>query len=345
MEKQHLTYFRVENFKKFDSLEVENIGQFNLIVGDNNVGKTCLLEALLFDRDEKKISYNLNQILKLRGLIRDEKDEKRLIELYEDRSNNIYRRRLAKDVERGILYYYKFLENDRKLKLKLSNIDSFNFSIFDEEVNDIIEISFKQVDELNNSGNLKNINIPFISFNLIFSEDIVEMYNSLKTKSDKQLLIQALQTIECGVIDIELRQDFEDLDFVFLISLDNKEEFVPINYFGDGFRRLFYIVLKILSLKGRRIMIDEIDSGVHYSKQKDFLKNIIEICKMLDIQLFATTHSEECIRKVVNASRELNLQNLVRLIKLKEMKDGQVKAITYPFKEYEYLVQSETEVR
>ncbi len=51
MRNNHLTYFKVENFKKFDSLEVNDIGQFNLIVGDNNVGKTCLLEALLVDND------------------------------------------------------------------------------------------------------------------------------------------------------------------------------------------------------------------------------------------------------------------------------------------------------
>ena len=49
METKHLSYFKVENFKRFDSLEVNDIGQFNLIVGDNNVGKTSLLEALLFD--------------------------------------------------------------------------------------------------------------------------------------------------------------------------------------------------------------------------------------------------------------------------------------------------------
>ena len=51
MENNHFSYFKIENFKKFDSLEVSDIGQFNLIVGDNNVGKTCLLEALLFDED------------------------------------------------------------------------------------------------------------------------------------------------------------------------------------------------------------------------------------------------------------------------------------------------------
>ena len=68
MENNHLTYFKVENFKKFDSLEVNDIGQFNLIVGDNNVGKTCLLEALLFDEDEKQLISNFWIGLTKRGL-------------------------------------------------------------------------------------------------------------------------------------------------------------------------------------------------------------------------------------------------------------------------------------
>ncbi len=33
MEKQYLTYFKIENFKRFDSFEMSNLGQFNLIVG------------------------------------------------------------------------------------------------------------------------------------------------------------------------------------------------------------------------------------------------------------------------------------------------------------------------
>ena len=64
----HLTYFKVENFKKFESLEVNDIGQFNLIVGDNNVGKTCLLEALLFDESPKQLLSNFYLSLTKRGL-------------------------------------------------------------------------------------------------------------------------------------------------------------------------------------------------------------------------------------------------------------------------------------
>src|SRR5438477_6534472 len=61
MEESHLSSFEVKGFKKFTELKVENIGQFNLIVGDNNVGKTTLLEALLIDR--LKFVDRLNQIM------------------------------------------------------------------------------------------------------------------------------------------------------------------------------------------------------------------------------------------------------------------------------------------
>ncbi len=63
MSKEHLTYFKVENFKRFDSLELTDIGQFNLIVGDNNVGKTSLLEALTCEfrrnRDHVQLPQNI----------------------------------------------------------------------------------------------------------------------------------------------------------------------------------------------------------------------------------------------------------------------------------------------
>ena len=47
IESEHIKTFRVKGFKKFQDITVQNIGQFNLLVGDNNIGKTSVLEALL----------------------------------------------------------------------------------------------------------------------------------------------------------------------------------------------------------------------------------------------------------------------------------------------------------
>jgi len=36
----------IKNFRLFKALKIEHLGRVNLIVGRNNSGKTCLLEAL-----------------------------------------------------------------------------------------------------------------------------------------------------------------------------------------------------------------------------------------------------------------------------------------------------------
>ena len=40
------TSFTIENFRLFEKLTVEPLARVNLIAGENNVGKTALLEAL-----------------------------------------------------------------------------------------------------------------------------------------------------------------------------------------------------------------------------------------------------------------------------------------------------------
>lgn len=339
MEKQHITYFKVENFKKFESLEVKNIGQFNLIVGDNNVGKTCLLEALLFDEDIKIFSYNLNHMLKIRGFINRE-ENKRMLELYENISANIYKKRLSRDINNPV--YYAFSYGEEKIKdITINDVGMYS-NLFEDILGK--EFSFSEINEINNMKRLEPINFPFIAFNSNYGEDIYDLYNSLRTRNDKANLLQVLKTIEPNIIDIELRQNFEDLDSVFLLELENKEEFIPLNYFGDGFRRTFYIALKILSLKEKRIMIDEIETGIHHSRQKNFFKNIIAICNILNVQFFATTHSEECIKSFYEAILEEDKSKELRLIGLEEEND-KIYATTYGFENIEAGLTSNIDMR
>lgn len=42
----HIKSIMIENFRAFKHLEIERLAQINLITGPNNIGKSCLLEAL-----------------------------------------------------------------------------------------------------------------------------------------------------------------------------------------------------------------------------------------------------------------------------------------------------------
>ena len=69
MNENHLTYFKIENFKRFDSFEMENLGQYNLLVGDNNVGKTSVLEGLCFDENLGNLVWSFINIFIKRKMI------------------------------------------------------------------------------------------------------------------------------------------------------------------------------------------------------------------------------------------------------------------------------------
>ena len=342
MENQHLTYFKVENFKKFDSLEVKDIGQFNLIVGDNNVGKTCFLESLLFDNNKVNLANNLIQVLVKRRLITLDESSKiysvnyKNYELLSSKYLPILKKRFKKDSKKENISFHINEKNVNHISDKENNWDWNYRDTFIPFISLISTFLDKDKSELN---------FPFVSFNSIFEEDIYQLYNNLKTKRDKENLINTIKVIDSNIIDVELRQNFDDLESVFLLSFKTKDEFVPLNYLGDGFKRIFYIILKVLSLKGKRIMIDEIETGIHHSRQKDFLKNIMLVCKELDVQLFATTHSEECINAFYEASIELEQEKNIRLISLEEGKNEKIYATTNHFENIKAELISNVEFR
>lgn len=180
MKNQHLTYFKVENFKKFDSLEVKDIGQFNLIVGDNNVGKTCFLEALLIDSDSK--ITNTNFIISLLN--------RKILSF-----NNIYKtsessfsffKHLAKKNDSTSIINYQL--NKRKIK---GDVKDFELPLNFKDKWDRPLISDKNIFDLEISHrffrkSLQNFNYPLISLNSN-EDDIVDLYNSLTTKKIKKI--------------------------------------------------------------------------------------------------------------------------------------------------------------
>lgn len=355
MKNNHLTYFKIENFKKFDSLEVNDIGQFNLIVGDNNVGKTCLLEALLIDEDIDKCIENLHNTLCKRNL--------HIHPLRIHSKNPVF-------PEKNYFDYLKNKTSNKFITINWKNEkSSFNFKFEDKKIEELEEIDFEK--EVKNNYDIGRPNLwiktyindeynnlqfmylddfktkfshgyqPFISKDAGFNIDVNRYYAeeiglgdneiissgidddsfiNLKVKSlsynDQQDFIKTLSVFFEDIENVMIKSYF-DRDILSL-KLKRNEDYVPITYYGDGVNQYIRYILEIYKCKNNRIMIDEIATGIHYSKMESFWINIFKICKELEVQLFATTHSQECTEAFVKASENLDIVNNIRLIKLEE---------------------------
>jgi AAA15 family ATPase/GTPase len=353
MENQHLTYFKVENFKKFDSLEVKDIGQFNLIVGDNNVGKTCLLEALLFDKNPDRCIENIHHSLC-----------RRLIHIH---PNNVNSKNPSLPVENYFTYLknnlskdkISFSWNNQQLEFEDVEITKLKESDFQKQKthnyeigrpnywikifinNKFEELQFMYLDDFKTKYD--HGYLPIINRNSGYDRDLVQFFKEIKFE-DLEFLKNSLKNL--------FFEDFQEIlpKYYFgrellSIKLKRNPDFVPITYYGDGFVDFIRYILEISKNSNGRLMIDEVANGIHYLKLQRFWYNTINLCKKMNIQLFATTHSEECIKAFYEASKELNLKEKIRLISLEEGKNEKIYATTYNFENIEAGLYSNIEFR
>ena len=77
------------------------------------------------------------------------------------------------------------------------------------------------------------------------------------------------------------------------------KELLPISMAGDGVRRVLNIISSIATEDYNVVMIDEIDTGLHYSAHRLMWKAILDFVSKHDVQLFVTTHNIECLQSLV----------------------------------------------
>jgi hypothetical protein len=118
---------------------------------------------------------------------------------------------------------------------------------------------------------------------------------------------------------------------------------VPVSFMGDGVRRVLSIVLAIANAPGGVVLIDEIENGLHYSVQKQVWQAIAKAARRLDVQIFATTHSWECLVKAHEAFAEDEVYDM-RWFRLQNVR-GDIQAISHDREMIEAALYSGVEIR
>lgn len=171
------------------------------------------------------------------------------------------------------------------------------------------------------------------------SSDMSTRFNNIQITKRTDKIIKILSQIEPSLQNISLGSD----GIIYCdIGLDR---LMPINIMGDGMHRLLSIILAISDTEDGIVLIDEIENGFHYSAQEILWNAILKSAKEFNVQIFATTHSIECI-KAFSSSYAKIVQNNddIRLYRI-ERKDDDFKAVTYDHKTLEASLDSDWEVR
>jgi len=102
-----------------------------------------------------------------------------------------------------------------------------------------------------------------------------------------------------------------------LLGVKGEQQRHPIGSYGEGMTRLLTLALAMVSAKGGVLLVDEIDTGLHYSVLGDMWRLVVEAARQTNVQVFATTHSYDCLRGLAwvcenhpNLSDEVSVQKI-----------------------------------
>jgi hypothetical protein len=123
-----------------------------------------------------------------------------------------------------------------------------------------------------------------------------------------------------------------------------KSSKLPVNVLGDGMTKLMYIVLVMLATPGGIILIDEIENGFHYSFFPKLWEIIGKLSTETKCQVFATTHSYECINGAAALINNDNNSELFRFIRI-DRNNGKITPHVFENDSLEYAVKNNWEVR
>lgn len=83
---------------------------------------------------------------------------------------------------------------------------------------------------------------------------------------------------------------------VAVVRLSNSSERYPLKSMGDGLSRVLQIILALVSAKDGILLIDEFENGLHWTVQPKLWQLVFRLSKRLNVQVFATTHSTDCVK-------------------------------------------------
>ena len=352
MSQEHfIKNIEIKNFKLFKEFKAEGFGRVNLIGGKNNVGKTAFMEACYISQSEstEELFARLLEIKTHRDVINNllsrssrEEDLRTLI------TNNIGIGLVSTLADKKTRILHTILHNGLITILNIPTIKESSTSLQYEIVDNKIEFGGLNLESYNYTlTNIVDIlNIYIKNTKLNFSVNYISFFSN--SNNELENIIGDLKlNKKYSILNTYLKEVF-NIDSIDIIKdkpmLEVKGNYLELSEFGQGVKSFINVITSLLLLKNSYLFIDEIENGIHYSNYDKLWKIILTISKEQNVQVFATTHSKECIESYAKVAKELEDKDIT-FFKLGRNQQNELKGMVYPYDWFIDSIEQEEEVR
>jgi predicted ATP-dependent endonuclease of OLD family len=365
----------IQNYRCFKDFHIDGLARVNLIVGMNNSGKTSLLEAVYLLVNQKE-PLHLVDLLERRGEITDPSVSLSSVEplnrlplyqiqqIFHNHQLNLEQVILLQAEEENSLPHLSLniqLCPTREITNKQAGIDTYKsqfelvFTYVGNEQKTIQHIpvynngliekrAFQSLRESLFGIFLKPyFKSLFLTTSSVSFEQLAALWDKITLTPKESSIVEALQILEPAVerINFTSRQTFNS---GILLKLRGQDDPIPLGSMGEGMRRILTLAMAAVTVENGFLLVDEIETGLHYEAQIDMWRLVLEVAQQLNVQVFATTHSLDCISAFQEALEQLEDNSIGKLFRLSR-KGENIRAVEYTPDDLSIAVRQSIEVR
>jgi predicted ATP-dependent endonuclease of OLD family len=363
MTNRNLENITIHQFRGLKELELKDLGQINLLVGVNNSGKTSVLEALSIycdpldlkvwlsvarKRDEffsssrtpplEALKWLFDKDTPQTGTIVVSGDGKFVSEemkaVYEETEEIV----LAKVTQRMFFMNDQMGEDEdsvsededdvkvRKglqLKIKIHDFRAEPPDMYEDY--QLWENDSSWAKKTTQRKNKFPVSMVTPTSHRSYIGQI-RLLSQARFDGFKSEVLDLFNQMDQNITDVEILSPPSSTSSNVNIYIQHKKlGLVPLSSFGDGVRRLLHIALKLASVRGGILLIDELESTIHTEALQSSFEWLVKWSKAMDVQIFATTHSLETVDALLAVNKSASDLVLYRL----EKKETQTKVVRH----------------
>lgn len=334
-----LDSLHIEGFRCFERFEVKDLARVNLLVGTNNCGKTSLLEALelwagraapdvleavLQRRDEHSAALPHDLGLPVRHLFHGHTLEPdQAFDISASRKGATHCIQASIHVSDGWSY-----ETPQGRGHLLPDLPAADTALNEGPL--VLQIAILgSPDGTTDSSNAYGVRLSteghlpvrtlrrmlrakdrepvlFIPTRSLSRGAAAAMFGDIVLTDEEPRIIDALRTIDPSIERLALASSdaHPTAGSGLFVRCVGQPQRIPIGSMGDGIWRMLTLAMALVKTRGGVLLIDEIDTGLHFSVMMEMWKLVLETARRLDVQVFATTHSRDCYESLAAVLRD-----------------------------------------
>ena len=298
----------INNFRGIDHLEIEDFSRVNVFLGQNNSGKSTVLEAIALSlgmsNPDMPQAINANRARKPFSNFIDIKYLfHNLVSSVPPDITMVQADGVVRHLKLNLTYVFDELAEPNNEPVHQTggvvyvNTLEINFDM----TNGSSKQEYKSWVRVNPTGLVVNRKVAdgymeqlrgwLLSADMIPNNTVNDLTELFK-RNQKNIVLSLLKLFDARINSIEILND--DV----YIGFDGMSEMLPSRMSGDGLRRFLNIVAGSANPQNNIILIDEIDNGLHYSAYKKLWEAIFALAVSTNKQIFVTTHSKETLLKL-----------------------------------------------